>query len=302
MRGRDGGPAEPATFSAVFMMLRPKQWIKNLFVLAPLLFSGEASTTPLLLKVLAAALLFALASSASYIFNDFLDRERDRLHPTKRHRPIASGRVGLRTAAVTGLAVLLAALVGATLLGPGRFTAVLALYLVVNVGYSLWLKRVVILDVLCVSSGFLLRVLAGGAVTDIYISEWLLLCTITLSLFVAFAKRRQELLLFEGRPDRPREVLARYSRPLLDQILSVVTTTTLISYLLYVTAPRTTEFFGGRNMLFTVPFVLYGIFRYLYLVYVEDQGGDPTELIFLDRPLMITVLGWIGTCMAVIYF
>jgi len=285
----------------VLLLLRPKQWIKNLLVLTPLFFAKEALSPSLLLNSLAAALLFILASSAIYVFNDIIDLERDRLHPKKRLRPLASGRIGIRSARLIALCLLFLALLGAILLGNTPVGLFLAAYLVMNIAYSLWLKRIVILDVLCVSFGFLLRILLGGAATRIYISEWLLLCTLTLSLFLVFAKRRHELTLLNNRADDHRQVLSQYSISFLDQVMPVVTTTALICYLFYVTAPRTIDFFDTRNMLFTIPFVLYGIFRYLYLVYFRSYGGDPVELVFSDRPLLLAIIGWIGTCAVVIY-
>lgn len=285
----------------VLRMLRPKQWSKNVLVLAPLFFAGEALSRSLFLNALAAAALFTVVSSSIYVFNDIIDRDKDRLHPKKRFRPLASGRLHSRSALLILFGLLCLALSGFFLLGNIRVILFLSAYLVMNIAYSVWLKHIVILDVLCVSFGFLLRILVGGAATGIYISEWLLLCTITLSLFLVFAKRRHELTLFEDHADRHRQVLSQYSTSFLDQVMPVVTTTALICYLFYVTAPRTIDFFGTRNMLFTVPFVLYGIFRYLYLVYFRNYGGDPVELVFADRPLLLAIIGWIGTCAVVIY-
>ncbi len=285
--------------------LRPRQWTKNLFVFAGLVFSQHLVDATQLVQVLVAFLVFCLASGGVYLFNDLWDLERDRQHPLKRLRPLASGR--LSPALAWGELV---TLVGACLalgwwVGPA-FLVVVVAYVLLQVLYTLWLKRVVILDVFCIAAGFVLRVLAGAVAIQVDVSRWLLICTTMISLFLGLAKRRHELTLAGEDAASHREVLAEYSPYLLDQLISVVTAATVLSYTLYTTSPETAAKFGSQNMVFTVPFVLYGVFRYLYLIHMKGggaagAGGSPENTLLGDRPLLVNIGLWMLVVMAVLY-
>ncbi|HNT34189.1 MAG TPA: decaprenyl-phosphate phosphoribosyltransferase [bacterium] len=277
--------------------MRPKQWIKNLFVFASLAFSQNLTHWHLLSETVVTFFLFVAVSSAVYLLNDVLDLESDRVHPQKCRRPIASGTVPKIWAltssgilAVGGIGICLA-LESVGYLGRG-ITLVLFIYLLINAAYSRWLKHVVILDVLLVSVGFVLRAVGGGIAIKVQISGWLVLCTILVSLFLALSKRRHELVMLEGDAANHRQILKEYTPYFLDQMIAVVTASTLMAYALYTMSPEATGRVGQR-MIFTIPFVLYGIFRYLYLVHQHQKGGDPTEIMLSDRPMIINVLLWV---------
>lgn len=276
-------------------LLRPKQWIKNFFVFAALVFARKYDEADAVFRTLGAFVAFCALASVIYIINDTCDREADRQHPKKRLRPIASGAV--TPASAIGLAALLGALgvgLGAWL-GRGVLL-VLLVYFVMNLAYSLKLKHVVILDVLLVAIGFVLRVEAGAAAIQVPASVWLLLCTLLLSLFLALSKRRHELVLLETDASRARAILDEYTPQLLDQMVAVCTACTLMSFALYTIDPNTQASFPG--MKYTIPLVLWGIFRYLYLVHRRQEGGDPTELLLADRHLMFIVTAWIALVVA----
>jgi 4-hydroxybenzoate polyprenyltransferase len=280
--------------------LRIKQWIKNLIIFAPLIFSENVFYTPLLLKSVLAFVLFCLISGAAYILNDIKDLEEDRLHPLKSKRPLASGRLKKSQALFTFFFLVIISLMGAFLINIS-FCIALGVYLVLQVAYSFWLKHVVILDVFLIATGFLIRVIAGGLVIEVQLSPWLFICTILLALFLALSKRRHELILLNESAGIHRPILKEYNPHLLDQMIAVVTASTVISYCLYTISSETIEKFGTRNLIFTVPFVLYGIFRYLYLVHQKNKGGSPELLIITDKPLLIDVFLWIATAIAIIY-
>jgi len=284
----------------VFRSLRPSQWTKNLFVFAALVFAQKILDGPLVLRTLGAFGIFCLLSGSIYLVNDVLDYEEDRVHPKKSRRPIAAGLIRRGTAA--GMAVFFAAvsLAGAFVLSPGFFI-VGAVYFVLQIAYSIKLKHVVILDVFIVASGFVLRVMAGGIVIHVPLSSWLLICTTLLALFIAMSKRRHELVLLEENASIHRPILKEYSAYLLDQMISVVTASTVIAYCLYTVSEDTVKKFGTSDLIYTTPFVLYGIFRYLYLVHKKGEGGSPEELILKDKPLAITVLLWIATAVGILY-
>lgn len=258
-----------------------------------------------LVQVLAAFLAFCLASGAVYLFNDLRDLEQDRLHPLKQRRPLASGRLSVG-AARAALLVLGPAALGVAWLVGREFLAVLALYLLIQLLYTLVLKRIVILDVFCIAAGFVLRVLGGAVAIHVDVSRWLVICTIMISLFLGLAKRRHELTLAGEDATSHREVLAEYSPYLLDQLISVVTAATVLSYTLYTTAPETVAKFGTGNLILTVPFVLYGVFRYLYLIHMKGggaagAGGAPENTLLGDRPLLVNIGLWALVVTAVLY-
>ncbi len=281
--------------------LRPHQWTKNWFVFAPLVF-GRALGEPISLGRSAAAFaLFCALSSAVYLLNDLVDRDRDRLHPQKRNRPIASGTLDPRVAFVAMLGLAAAALAGAFALNP-TLLALAGTYAIVNIAYSFGLKRIVIVDVMIVSSGYVLRVLAGGAAIAVPVSAWLLLCTIFLALFLALSKRRHELVTAVADASLQREVLGHYSPAFVDQMINVVSASTLLSYALYTTSPETLERFGSRFLLYTIPFVLFGIFRYLYLTYQVHNEHSPTEAMLTDAPFVVNLALWGIAAVAVVYW
>ena len=271
--------------------LRPTQWAKNLFVLAPLVFAHGLLFGDLLARGLAAFASFCAASSAVYLFNDLRDREADRHHPLKRFRPIAAGTLPASLAAAAALVLVVAALAGGLWLGRG-FLTLLAIYLLLNAGYTLGLKRVVILDVMIIAVGFVLRVLAGGAAVGVEVSRWLLLCTIFLALFLAASKRRHEVEQMAEESAGRRRVLNHYSPAFLDQMINVVTASAVVSYALYAVAPETAEKYDTQDLIYTIPLVLFGIFRYLYLVYQRPGEASPTEALLRDVPFLVNLVLW----------
>jgi len=283
----------------VWISLRPRQWVKNLFVLAGVIFSQNLFT-PLLWPALAAFALFCALSGGIYLLNDVADYDKDRHHPAKRARPVASGALQRGTALGIGVGLLLASLAVSFVLSDA-FGWVALGYVVLLVAYSAGLKRVVIVDALTVSAGFVLRAVAGTVVIGVEISGWLLICTILLALFLALGKRRHELLTLEGVAANHRPILAEYSAGLLDQMIAVVTASTVTAYALYTMSTETVAKFHTRLLPLTLPFVLYGIFRYLYLLYRRQLGGNPSELFLTDRALLLNTLLWMLTTLLIIY-
>jgi len=234
------------------------------------------------------------------LINDVVDREQDRRHPLKAQRPIASGAVKASTATVTALLLTAAALTVAVVMGR-EFFLVAAAYFLLQISYTFYLKHIVILDVLTIAAGFTLRAVAGGAAIEVPVSHWLVLCTTLLALFLALGKRRHELILLADNATGHRRILEDYSPYLLDQMISVVTASTLIAYAFYTISPETTEKFGTTLLSLTIPFPLYGIFRYLYLVHRKDQGGNPSEVLLEDKPLLACIALWTMTIIAILY-
>jgi 4-hydroxybenzoate polyprenyltransferase len=269
-------------------------------VFAALAFSKHLFERGPLLRSLLAFALFCALSGAIYLLNDVTDVERDRLHPTKRLRPVASGDLGVRAAAAIAAALGLAALAGSWLLGPA-FLACAGSYVALNLLYSFRLKEVVIVDVLSVSLGFVIRAVAGGAAIGVAVSDWLLICTLLLALFLSLSKRRHELTSLSGAATGHRAILAEYSPYLLDQMVGVVSASCLMAYAFYTTAEETREKFQTDRLAWTIPFVLYGIFRYLYLVHQKEKGGSPTDVLLTDRPLLVAVALWALAVVAIVY-
>jgi 4-hydroxybenzoate polyprenyltransferase len=281
------------------------QWTKNLVVFAGLIFSEHLLKPPFFIRAAVGAALFCAISSGVYIVNDLMDRDRDRLHPKKRLRPIASGRLSLPVAAITAVVLLAGGVTAALLLG-GKFGLAAALYAVLNLAYSLGLKNIVVLDVMLLASGFVLRAVAGVKVLTpldptIQISPWLLVCTLFLALFLAIAKRRAELRSLATGAASHRKSLSEYSEPLLDQMMSIVTSGAVLSYSIYTVAPDTIRKFGTTRLVYTIPFVLFGIFRYLYLMTQKDGGGNPSEHLLTDRPLLGAVAAWGLAVLLILY-
>jgi len=279
--------------------MRPKQWIKNGIIFAPLVFDRQLLLLTPFLRTLAGFGLLCLLSSTVYLFNDLADLEKDRLHPKKRLRPLASG--GLSRGVALAAAVLLPLVaVPASLALDWRFGLIALVYLVSNLLYSFWLKHVVILDVLLLASGYVLRVAAGVALIVVErFSPWLYLCISLLALFMGFGKRRGELLLMQSNSGASRKVLEEYTIPFLDELINMVATMTIVAYALYTfSAPNLPD---NHAMMLTIPFVVYGIFRYLYLIHIKGEGGAPDELVLTDRSLQVTFGLWGLVVVAVLY-
>ncbi|MEO0068017.1 MAG: decaprenyl-phosphate phosphoribosyltransferase [candidate division WOR-3 bacterium] len=286
---------------AVLRSMRPKQWVKNLLVFAALVFSENLLDLPKVLRSFGAFVAFCLVSGAVYIYNDIVDKEQDRIHPKKRLRPIASGQLPVFPAAIAGTVAVIIG-IGAGFYLDWRFGLIIAFYFLLQLAYSFSLKKIVVLDVMVVAAGFALRAISGTYVIRVQISPWLFVCAILLALFLALAKRRHELLFLEGGGISHRSVLGKYSETLLDQMIAVATSATVIAYCLYTIAPETVHKFGTHNLILTVPFVLYGIYRYLYLVYRKEEGGAPEKVLFTDLPLIIDVLLWLLSVVIILYF
>lgn len=299
--GPAAGARKTGSARALIESMRARQWLKNSVIFAALIFSQTLMEPDRLLRALAAFGLFCAFSSAVYILNDILDLERDRLHPSKRLRPIAAGALPVPAAAAAAAALVAVALPLAWLIGPA-FAVSGAIYLMMNVAYSLWLKTVVILDVMVLASGYVIRAVAGGLAIDVAISAWLILCTILLSLFLGFTKRRQELAQLESLAVSTRAALRDYSVAFLDQMISIVTSATVVAYALYTLAPETRAKLGTPYLPLTIPFVLYGIFRYLYLVHRRDLGESPTGAFYADPPLYVNVVLWAIASVVILYF
>jgi len=283
-------------FSAAYVKLaRPKQWTKNGFVLAGLVFSGEALEASSLVAALLAFAAFCTLSGAVYAANDVLDVEEDRKHPTKRNRPVASGLISPRAATAYAVLLAVSGLALAFFVAPGVGVAGLA-YLILQAVYTPILKHQPILDVMSISAGFVLRALAGAAAVAVAISPWLIVCTGLLTLFLGFSKRRHELAVLGNIASAHRKNLREYSVELLDEMMSIMVSATIIAYTMY-------TFFAheDRWMMASIPFVVYGVFRYMLLVH-RDGGGNPDTLLLRDRPLQITLLLWLAVVMTVIYF
>jgi 4-hydroxybenzoate polyprenyltransferase len=292
--------AQRSVAANLLVSLRPGQWTKNLFVFAGLLF-GLRLTDPAAVGAAAAAFaIFCALAGAVYLINDVADRASDARHPIKARRPIASGALAPSTAIGTALVLVAVALASAYWLHP-RFGAIASTYVLLLGLYSGPLKHIVIIDVLTIAIGFVLRVAAGAAVIDVPMSHWLLVCTVLLALFLALSKRRHELVLLADGAIGHRRILQEYSPYLLDQMIGVVTASTLMAYIFYATSAETAEKFGTSLLSLTIPFPLYGIFRYLYLVHQREGGGSPSEMLLNDRPLLVCVALW-GAAVAIIIY
>src|SRR5438874_6438928 len=288
------------TLPPLIAAMRPRQWSKNVFVLVGIVFAGQLFDRSAQLRVLSCFALFCAASSAVYLVNDVVDRAADVHHPLKRMRPVASGRLSPAVAVAASVVLAAGALVAAALLNPATL-AIAAAYLASTYAYSFWLKRIFLLDVMTVAAGFVLRAVAGAACIDAEISPWLLVCSFLLALFLALGKRRAELVLLGQDATNHRAALGSYSLPLVDSWLTALAGAAIVSYALYTQSPRTVEHFGTTNLLYTVPFVIYALFRYQNHVMRLDAGGDPGSLLVQDRGLWLALLGWAVTAAVVIY-
>jgi 4-hydroxybenzoate polyprenyltransferase len=281
--------------------MRPRQWTKNVFVFAGIVFARQLLVVPALIGSVAAFCLFCLLSSSVYLLNDVVDAEQDRQHPTKRNRAIASGRLSPSLAIA---AAVVSAAVGVGLSWPlgETFTLIAISYLGLNLLYTFALKHIVILDVMAVAIFFVLRAAAGAAAISVPISHWLLICTLLLALFIALSKRRHELVLLEDNASAHRASLTEYTPYLLDQMIAVVTASTLMGYCLYTVDVRTVKEVGGHGLIATIPCVIFGIFRYLYLIHQRGEGGDPDRIIISDRPFLANLVVWAAVAAVAIYW
>ena len=281
-------------------LFRPHQWVKNFFVLAPLLFSGKALDSAAQLRSLLAFLVFCGLASSVYIFNDVIDRDSDRAHPTKRSRPIAAGSIGVPQALLVAGLLLIASIASAFLVSPA-LGGIAVSYLALNILYSVWLKHVVIIDVFAISAFFVLRLLSGAAAVDVRPSVWLVLCGGLLALYLGFAKRRHELLLLgNGSAADHRAVLTEYSTAFLDQLSVVLLSVTIVSYIMYTLESETARAVGGEALSYSTVFVLYGVLRYLHLVH-RREDGNPTDTLLTDKGLLAAVVLWVVYCGLVLY-
>lgn len=285
--------------TALIKTMRPRQWTKNVFVFAALVFDKQLLNVDSFLRTLAGFALFCLISSSVYIFNDISDVEADRRHPEKKNRPIPSGKLPINAAWVAGIVLVILATVASYFLAPG-FEAVVIIYFLLNMAYTKWLKHIPIVDVLVIAAGFVLRVHAGVTLISVErFSPWLYVVMTLLSLFLGFGKRRAEIALLAHGAGSHRKVLDGYTLPLLDQYILIVSGTTIVSYSLYTfSAPNVPE---NHSMMLTIPFVLYAIFRYLYLIQVENTGGSPEEILLTDRPFQIAMILWGAAVLAIFY-
>lgn len=285
---------------AILKTMRPRQWTKNVFVLAALVFDRQLFTLDSVLRSVGGMLLFCLLSSSIYIINDIRDIEADRQHPIKRNRPIASGKLPIPVAVGT-VVVLLAVTFTLAFTLSRQFFIIAALYFAINLAYSMGLKNVLLVDVLIIAAGFVLRVAAGVSLIEVErFSPWLYVVTTLGALYIGFGKRRAEVMLLEQNANQHRKVLDGYTLPFLDQMITIVSSTTVIAYSLYTfSAPNLPS---NHAMMLTIPFVLYGIFRYLWLLQVKKDGGAPEEILLSDRPIQVVVLLWVAAVLIIFYF
>jgi 4-hydroxybenzoate polyprenyltransferase len=294
------GAGQRAFATNLVISLRPHQWTKNLLLFAGLIFAQRLFDPRALATSIGAFAVFCVLSSVVYLVNDLYDREADRLHPTKARRPIASGALRPVAAWTTAVVLAVAAMAGALAINRA-FAIAGGLYLVILSAYSASLKHLVILDVLTLASGFVLRAVAGAVAIDVPFSNWLLLVTLLAALFIGLSKRRAELMTLADGATGHRRILAEYSPYLLDQMIGVVTASTLIAYAFYTISPEVVQRFGTDRLIYTVPFVIYGIFRYLYLIHQREEGGNPSELLVTDRPLLGCLALW-GLAVVIILY
>lgn len=285
----------------IVISMRPKQWSKNLLVFAGLLFAQDFLIPAKIAQALVAFILFSLLSGSVYVFNDIIDRKQDVLHPKKQHRPIAAGKLSLRIAAFAAALMTFIGLLGAFRLEMS-FGLVLSAYFILTCGYSLFLKNIVILDVLIIAAGFVLRAVGGTLAIQEEVSSWLIICTIFLALFLALGKRRAEIIALGAMAPHMRKTLAHYDRHFVDQLIIISTTACLMAYALYTLDPVTVEKFNTRNLVLTLPFVIYGLFRYLYLMYHNELGESPENAIWGDRAILFCLVLYLGAVVGIIYF
>jgi len=285
----------------LFFSLRPQQWIKNLFIFLPLIFGKKLFVFPVNLKVLAAFFLFSLSAGAAYLINDVIDFEKDKLHPIKQTRPVASGKLSIKNILIAACFLGILSVAFSFILNIS-FGWVVIVYLVFNLIYTKILKEIPIIDVFCLGFFFFLRILAGGVIAQVQLSRWIVVMTILLALFLGFNKRRQELKLTEEKANSQRPVLNKYNIYFLNGIITVLTVAMMVVYTFYTFDRRTLHEFAINHLVYSIPFVYYGILRYLYLVYTQGRGEDTTQILLSDRPMQLNLLLWLIVCIVVVYF
>lgn len=278
----------------IIKLIRPNQWIKNFFVLGPLIFSNSFMNRSILVTNLSTVLAFCFISSTVYILNDIVDREKDKNHPKKCNRPIASGSISVEKGIFIGIFLITISIITAIMINKNILIIIL-IYLLNNILYSLKIKNIVIIDIFSISVGFILRVLAGGVATGVHTSRWIILCTLFLSLFLGFGKRRNEVIMLGEKADKHRKNLSEYSEDFLDKMISIVLTCTIVFYSIYCILGATTEKF-----IWTTLFVIWGILRYYYLMYSNGYGGSPTELVLKDKQLIFCIFSWGIACIGIL--
>ena len=288
----------------VIRIVRPRQWVKNFFVFIPLFFGGQMSNTALLLDALTTFIAFSLAASSIYCLNDIVDVEADRQHPVKCHRPIASGQVSVSAAyALMAIMLILSMTVCPMLKGRSMAVGTVVLgYWIMNIAYCVWLKNFAIIDVCLIAFGFVLRILAGGLATGIEPSNWLVLMTFLLTLFLSFAKRRDDVLRMEATGKPPRKNTIRYNLTFINQAITISASITLVCYIMYTVSPEVTARFNSHYIYLTTIFVLVGLLRYIQIAVVDKQSGDPTKIILRDRFTQLVVLAWMASFLFIIYY
>jgi len=287
--------------SELLIIIRPYHWIKNTFVFAPLVFSGRFTQIDMCLKATLAFISFCFVSSAVYVINDVCDRAEDRQHPIKKFRPVASGAISAGSAITISAVLFVTSLILAGFLNWSVMLIVL-IYFFINIAYSLYIKHIAILDVLTISAGFVLRIIGGGMSIAVVPSYWLILCTVMISIFLGFTKRRVELLAVDIDKNNSRPVLKDYSITFLDQVIPMVTGATILAYALYTVDEHTLMVLGTRAMLLTLPFVIYGLLRYIYIIYHLKQCADPTENLIRDIPTIINLMLWVVVSLLVVKY
>lgn len=286
----------------IFFALRPKHWIKNFFIFLPLIFGKKLFVSPDNFYTAVAFILFSIAASSGYLINDIFDYKKDKIHPVKCIRPIASGKISIKQSWIVA-AVLGILSIGFSCLLNLSFGLVVITYILLNFIYTIILKELVIIDVFCIAILFILRIIAGAVIVNVELSHWIIFMTMLLALFLGFTKRREELRLYQNEAATYRSVLSKYNIYFIDQVASIITSSNVIVYMLYTIDNRTTSYFGTNHLIYSVPFVFYGIFRYLYLINIKRfKTGDPTSIVLSDFMMQINSLLWISVCIAVIYF
>ncbi len=278
-------------------VLRPNHWVKNFFVIIPVIFSKKIGDLHTDFSVLMAFVLFCLASGSVYIFNDLLDVKNDSSHPIKSKRPLASGKITSTEATIEGATVLSVGLLGSFSLNY-NFGIVVLIYVTLNLLYTLYLKHIVIIDVLCIAAGFVLRVVAGGIIVEVPSSPWIIMSTLFIAMFLGFSKRRGELSVNNAAPVT-RPVLSSYNEHMIDQFLIISATGALMAYTLFTVSDYAFKRFGTHNLIYTTPFVIYGIFRYYYLIH-SKRIENPTDILYSDLPMILNIFLWVATVLFII--
>lgn len=281
----------------LLIAMRPYQWLKNFFIFLPLVFGQRLLDLPLFLKTLYVFFAFSLVASSMYLINDILDIKQDRLHPEKRNRPIASGKIGILSSIILALILIIIGLTWSFILNK-NCGFIFIVYIALNYLYMKLLKNAVIIDVFCIGAFFYLRILIGGTISGVELSNWIIMCTVLLALFLAFNKRRYDLEV----SSKHRPVFSKYNQYFIDRMISVISSCVVMVYALYVMDPKTVERFKTNHLIYTIPFVLYGLLRYLYLIDTKWWGGDPAKILIGDYKMQLNLALWLTVCVGVIYF